>query len=75
MAYTENYCASRRSPSDLDWLLFPLSLVIYNMEQECAWSLEMEQKLAEVVLQREKWNLFWRQISYVENCQKILRQW
>ena len=32
--------------------------VIYKMERECAWSLEMESKLAEVILQREKWNLF-----------------
>ena len=29
--------------------------VIYKMERECAWSLEMELKLAEVILQREKW--------------------
>ena len=32
--------------------------VIYKMERGCAWSLEMESKLAEVILQREKWNLF-----------------
>lgn len=32
--------------------------VIYKMERECAWSLEMESKLAAVILQREKWNLF-----------------
>ena len=32
--------------------------VIYKMEQGCAWSLEMESKLAEVILQREKGNLF-----------------
>ena len=29
--------------------------VIYKMERECAWSLEVESKLAEVILQREKW--------------------
>ena len=32
---------------------------------ECAWSLEMASKLAEIILQREKWN--------IENYQKILR--
>ena len=32
--------------------------VIYKMERGCAWSLEMESKLAEVILQREKGNLF-----------------
>ena len=32
--------------------------VIYKMERECAWSLEVESKLAEIILQREKWNLF-----------------
>ena len=32
--------------------------VIYKMERECAWSLEVESKLVEVILQREKWNLF-----------------
>ena len=32
--------------------------VICKMERECAWSLEMESKLAEVILQREKWNFF-----------------
>ena len=45
--------------------------VICKMERGCAWSLEMESKLAEVILQREKWNLFWDHISYVENHQKI----
>ena len=45
--------------------------VIYKMEREYAWSLEVESKLAEVILQREKWNLFWDHISYVDNHQKI----
>ena len=31
--------------------------VVYKMERECTWCLEMASKLAEVILQREKWNL------------------
>ena len=32
--------------------------VIYKMQRECAWCLEMASKLAEVILQRGKWNFF-----------------
>ena len=33
--------------------------MIYKMERECAWCLEMaaESKLAEVILQHEKWKV------------------
>ena len=34
----------------------------------------MASKLAEVILQGEKWNLFWDHIPYVENCQKRERK-
>ena len=36
--------------------LFPS--IIYKMERECTWCLEIELKQAEVILQREKWNFF-----------------
>ena len=39
------------------YFLYPGDLQI-KMERECTWSLEVESKLAEVILQREKWNLF-----------------
>ena len=29
-----------------------------KVERKCAWCLEMTSKLAEVILQRENWNLF-----------------
>ena len=32
--------------------------VIYKMERECTWCLEIELKQAEVILQREKWKFF-----------------
>ena len=44
--------------SVLPRLLFPIIQVTYKMERQCTRCLEMASKLAEVILQHEKWNLF-----------------
>ena len=49
--------------------------VIYKIERECAWCLEMASKLAEVILQPENWNVFLDHNSYVEIARTPRHEW